>query len=95
MAQNGLKRLQDGPQRLQDGPKLVQDGPKLVPKAPKLAPEAPKMGPKGPQEGPQIGLPRPSNIEAEKGRPPINLKRRFGSLREGGPRREKGKAKPS
>ncbi len=40
----------------------------------KLAPKAPKMGPKGPQEG----LPRPSNIEAEKGRPRVNLKCGFG-----------------
>ena len=45
-----------------------------------MVPGAPKMGPKGPQEGSQIGLPRPSHIEAEKGSASANLSGPFWSI---------------
>ena len=43
-----------------------------------MGPDGPKRGPRGVPRGSQIGLPRPSNIEAEKGSAPPNLKRGSG-----------------
>ena len=55
---------QDGPRWHQVGPKSAQDGP--------------QMAPRGAPNRSQIGLPRPSNIEAEKGSAVTNLKCGFG-----------------
>ena len=56
-----------------------------------MGPRWPQVGPRGAQDGPQmasrggpnrsqIDLPGPSNIEAEKGSAPANVRRRFGSI---------------
>ena len=58
-------------------PRWPQDGPRWPQDRPKRAQEGPKRGPRGVPRGSQIGPPRPSNIEAEKGSARINLKRRF------------------
>ena len=63
----------------------------MGPRCPQVGPRWPQVGPRGAQDGPQmaprevpnrsqIGLPRPSNIEAEKGSARINLKCPFGSI---------------
>ena len=62
---------QDGPRYPQDGPRWPQDGP--------------KMGSRWAQDGSKIGLPRLSNIEAQKGSAPVNLKYRSGPFCMGGP----------
>ena len=57
----GPKQPQDGPRWSQDGPTWPQDGPKM----------SPRGGQEGLKRGPkrlQIGLPRLSNIEAQKGK---------------------------
>ena len=74
MAPSWPKMTQVRPKMAQDDPKMAQDGRK----------RGPKRGPRGVPEGSQIGLPRFSNIEAEKGRPPINLKCPFLQFRVGG-----------
>ena len=77
------QRLPKSPQR---PPKMVQDGPKMAQDGPQDAQDGPKMGPRWPQDGSrwaprrapnrfQIGLPRFSKIEAEKGSARTNLKR--------------------
>ena len=83
------REARDGPKMAQDGPKMAPRWPKMAPRWPKMAPGWPQDGPKMAQEGPkrglrgvprgsQIGLPRPSNIEAQKGSAPLNLKCGFG-----------------
>ena len=76
---------QDGPKAAQAGPKMVQAGPKMAPTSPKMAPRWSKSGPRGAQEGPrwvpkrsQIGRSRFFKIDAEKERPPLDLKHGFG-----------------
>ena len=64
----------------QDGPKMAQHGPKMGPRWPKMAQDGPKMGPRWAQDGSKIGLPRPSNIEADIGSAGVNLKYRFGPI---------------
>ena len=78
--QMGPRWPKTAPRRPQDGPKMAQDGPRWPQVGPMGAQDGPQMAPRGAPNRSQIGLPRPSNIEAEKGRPQINLKRRFGPI---------------
>ena len=63
-------------------PKMASRWPKMAPRwpqdGPKMAQEGPKRGLRGVPRGSQIGLPRPSNIEAQKGSAPVNLKCEIG-----------------
>ena len=85
----GPKTAPRGPKTAPRWPKMAQDGPKMAPRWPKMGPreaqdgpkmaqDGPKRGPRGVPRGSQIGLPRPSNIEAQKGSAPINLKCEIG-----------------
>ena len=62
----------------QDGPKMAQDGPRWPQVGPRDAQDGPQMAPRGAPNRSQICLPRPSNIEAQKGSARINLKCGFG-----------------
>ena len=56
--------------------------PKMAPRGPKIAPTWPKTSPRGVQkgspEGPTSAFQGHSNVEAQKGRAPANLKHGFG-----------------
>ena len=75
--QDGPSWPQDDPEMAHDGPSWPQDGPKLAQDGPRWAQEGPKRSPRVVPKGSHIGLTRPSNIEAEKGRPRVNLIFRF------------------
>ena len=67
------------PQMAPQGPKMAPPrGPRWPQDGPRGAQDGPQMAPRGAPNRSQIGLPRPSNIEAEKGRPAVNLRYGFG-----------------
>ena len=73
-----MSMLPRPPKTAQDGPRQPQDGPRASQDSPRGPQDGPKRGPRGVPRGSQIGLPRPSNIEAQKGSAPANLKCGFG-----------------
>ena len=84
--QDGLKMAprwsQDGPKMAprwpRDGPKMAQYGPRWPQDNPKSSQDGHQRPPRGVPNRSQIGLPRFSNIEAEKVSAPANVKCHFG-----------------